>query len=212
MVSELIDRDSGNNIVRIIFKTDWIDNEKTPKINWILKIHNSTEILGRFKEYREHVKSKAARNSGVRRRDERCIADDNELLRFHYSTFLCNLGQNGNSSLNNHQYCSIHGIIRSGFSQQLDGISTLSTRWRAHATIIEDEFRFMNVKRVMLVCRVVAGRMGSDQDDVDKEDGGFDSIVGRTAIGSGGRRVTGIQLKVCATLLCNSILSVSHDA
>ena len=28
--------------------------------------------------------------------------------------------------------------------------------------------------------------MGSDQDDVDKEDGGFDSIVGRTAIGSGG--------------------------
>ena len=54
----------------------------------------------------------------------------------------------------------------------------------------------MNVKRAMLVCRVVAGRMGSDQDDVDKEDGGFDSIVGRTAIGSGGRRVTDIQLKV----------------
>ena len=35
--------------------------------------------------------------------------------------------------------------------------------------------------------------MGSDQDDVDKEDGGFDTIVGRIAIGSGGRRVTGIQ-------------------
>ena len=64
----------------------------------------------------------------------------------------------------------------------------LSTSWRAHATIlddIEDEFLFMNVKRAMLVCRVVAGRMGSDQDDVDEEDGGFDSIVGRTAIGSG---------------------------
>ena len=35
--------------------------------------------------------------------------------------------------------------------------------------------------------------MGSDQDDVDEEDDGFDSIVGRTAIGSGGgslRRMT----------------------
>ena len=28
---------------------------------------------------------------------------------------------------------------------------------------------------------------------MDKEDGGFGTIVGRTAIGSGGRRVTGIQ-------------------
>ena len=157
MVSELIDGDSGNNIVRIIFKTDCIDNEKIPKIHRILKIHNSTKILGRFEEYTEHVKSKAARNSGVRRRDERCITDGNELLRFHCSTFLYNLGQNGNSCLYNHQYCSIYGIIRSGFSQKLDGISTLSTSWRAHTTIIEDEFRFMNVKRAMLVCRVVVG-------------------------------------------------------
>ena len=59
-VSELIDEDSGNNIVRIIFETGWIDTEKTPKIHRILKIHNSTKILGRFEEYREHVKSKAA--------------------------------------------------------------------------------------------------------------------------------------------------------
>ena len=91
-VSELIDGDSGNNIVRIIFRTGWIDNEKTPKIHRILKIHNNTKILGRFEEYREHVKSKAARNSGVRRRDERRIANGNELLRFHYSTFLYNEG------------------------------------------------------------------------------------------------------------------------
>ena len=71
---------------------------------------------------------------------------------------------------------------------------------------IEDEFRFMNVKRVMLVCRVVADRMGSDQDDADEEDGGFDSIVGRTAIGSGGgslRRMTDdIELLVFNQRLC----------
>lgn len=43
---------------------------------------------------------------------------------------------------------------------------------------IEREFRFMNVKRAMLVCRVIAGRVGSDSDDeMDKTDGGFDSVM-----------------------------------
>lgn len=44
---------------------------------------------------------------------------------------------------------------------------------------IEEEFGFMNVKRAMLVCRVIAGRVGCDPGYVDKEDSGFDSLVGR---------------------------------
>ena len=48
---------------------------------------------------------------------------------------------------------------------------------------IEQEFSFMNVKRAMLVCRVVAGRVGCDSEDVDKEDGGFDSVFGRSGDG-----------------------------
>ncbi|KAF3439556.1 hypothetical protein FNV43_RR17834 [Rhamnella rubrinervis] len=181
-VSELIDGDSGKNIVQIIFKTGWTDNKRSPIIYRILKIHNSPKILTRFEEYRESVKAKAARNGAVRKRDERCIADGNELLRFHCSTFLCDLGHNGNSTICNQQFCSVCGIIKSGFSPKLDGISTLSSSWRAHVAIpedIEEEFKFMNVKRAMLVCRVVAGRIGSDSDEVDKEDGGFDSVLGR---------------------------------
>ncbi|GKV26180.1 hypothetical protein SLEP1_g35526 [Rubroshorea leprosula] len=188
-VSELIDGDSGNNIVRIIFKTGWTDTEKNPEIYRILKIHNSPKILARFEEYREFVKAKAARSgSAPWRRDERCMADGNELLRFHCSTFMCDLGSNGNSSICNQQYCSICGIIKSGFSVKLDGIPTLSSTWRAHVTVpdeVEEEFQFMNVKRAMLVCRVVAGRVGTESDEVDKEDGGFDSVVGRG--GSGAR-------------------------
>ncbi|XP_062172029.1 uncharacterized protein LOC133877654 [Alnus glutinosa] len=187
-LSELVDGDSSKNIVRIIFKTGWTDNQKTPKIHRILKIHNCPKILTRFEEYRELVKAKAARNGAVRRRDERCIADGNELLRFHCSTFLCDLGVDGNSSICSQQYCSVCGIIKSGFSPKLDGISTLSTSWRAHVAIpeeIEEEFRFMNVKRAMLVCRVVAGRIGCESDeDMDKEDGGFDSVVGRGGSGA----------------------------
>lgn len=50
---------------------------------------------------------------------------------------------------------------------------------------IEEEFKFMNVKRGMLVCRVIAGRVGGETDVVDKDDipGGYDSLVGR---GDGG--------------------------
>ncbi|GLU18819.1 hypothetical protein SLE2022_350960 [Rubroshorea leprosula] len=188
-ISELIDGESGKNIVRIIFKTGWTDTEKNPEIHRILKIHNCPKILARFEEYREFVKAKAARSSGVaRRRDERCIADGNELLRFYCSTFMCDLGLNGNSSICSQQYCSICGIIKSGFSPKLDGIPTLSSSWRAHVTVpdeVEEEFRFMNVKRAMLVCRVVAGRVGTESEEVDKEDGGgFDSVIGRGGSGA----------------------------
>ncbi|KAL5077217.1 hypothetical protein RYX36_016201 [Vicia faba] len=182
-VSELTGSDPGHNIVQIIFKSGWPETNEFPfpTIHRILKIHNSQKILSKFEEYREMVKSKATRNT--RRRDERCIADGNELMRFHCSTFLCELGHNGDSSICSQQFCTICGIIKSGFSQKLDGISTLSTSWRANMSIpddIEREFRFMNVKRAMLVCRVIAGRVGSDSDDeMDKTDGGFDSVMAR---------------------------------
>uniref|UniRef100_A0A1J3GYR6 C2H2-type domain-containing protein n=1 Tax=Noccaea caerulescens TaxID=107243 RepID=A0A1J3GYR6_NOCCA len=187
-VSELIDGESSTNIVKIIFKSGWPEHgNKIPEIQRILKIHNSPKILTRFEEYREFVKAKAARSNGGGRQwdDERCVADGNELLRFYCSTFMCNLGQNGSSSLCGHQYCSICGIIGSGFSPKLDGIATLATGWRGHVAVpeeVEKEFGFMNVKRAMLVCRVVAGRVGCDliaDDDVDKNDGGYDSLVGQ---------------------------------
>ncbi|XP_074289904.1 uncharacterized protein LOC141615556 [Silene latifolia] len=191
-VSELRDGDSGKNIVWIIFKTGWEieGSQRIPNIYRILKIHNSQKILSRFEEYRETVKVKAARNGAVLRRDERCIADGNELLRFHCTTFVCNLGQNGNSSLCSQHYCSTCGVIRAGFSPKLDGISTLSSSWRAHMSVPDDmeaEFAFMNVKRAMLVCRVIAGRVGCDpmMTEVDKEDQGYDSLLGRSMTGQG---------------------------
>ncbi|KAI3921220.1 hypothetical protein MKW92_052831 [Papaver armeniacum] len=186
-VTELHDDDSSKNIVTIIFKTGWnnpINNP--PTIDRILKIHNSSKILSRFEEYREVVKSKESRRSGGnRRRDERCIADGNELLRFHCSTFICNLGQNGKSSICSQQYCNVCGIIRSGFSPKMDGISTVSSSWRAHVSFpeeLEKEFAFMNIKRVMLVCRVIAGRIGETGGGggiLEKgELAGFDSVLG----------------------------------
>ncbi|KAL6967652.1 hypothetical protein U1Q18_033460 [Sarracenia purpurea var. burkii] len=177
---ELNDGDSGKNVVQIIFKTGWPDKAKNPNIYRVLKIHNSPKILTRFEEYREGVKLRAALHGGGSKRDERCVADGNELLRFHCATFLCELGQKGNSSICNRQYCSVCGIIGWGFSPKLDGISTLSTGWRAHGSIpedIEEEFKFMSVRRAMIVCRVIAGRVGCDHDVVDKENPRYDSVV-----------------------------------
>ncbi|XP_020223808.1 uncharacterized protein LOC109805926 [Cajanus cajan] len=182
-VSDLPGSDPGHNIVQIIFKSGWPESKPFPNVTRVLKIHNSPKILAKFEEYREAVKAKAARHGALTRRpDERCIADGNELMRFHCSTFLCSLGHNGDSSICSQQFCNVCGIIKSGFSSKLDGIATLSTSWRAHVAIPEDlerEFRFMNVKRAMLVCRVIAGRVGSDLDEAEKEDGGFDSVMAR---------------------------------
>ncbi|XP_030447573.2 uncharacterized protein LOC115670436 [Syzygium oleosum] len=184
-VSELIGEDSGRNIVQIIFQTGWPAGRGL-KVLRILKIHHGPRVLSRFEEYRESVKARAAR--AAMRRDERCVADGNELLRFHCSTFTCDLGQDGNSSICSQQYCNVCGIIKSGFSKKLDGISTLSSGWRAHATVpdeVLEEFGFMHVKRAMLVCRVVAGRVGCEADEVDKEEGGgYDSVVGRGGSGA----------------------------
>ncbi|KAL8503174.1 hypothetical protein ACS0TY_022064 [Phlomoides rotata] len=168
-VSDLTD---GDNIVRIIFKTGWPDKAKPPTIHRILKIHNPTRITTRFEEYRESVKSGASA-AKTKTDDQRCIADGNELLRFYCTTFICDL----HSTICNHQYCSACGIIRTGFSQKMmeDGITTFPTSWTAHAAIpqdLEDEFSFMHLKRALLLCRVIAGRVGSVQDS------GFDSVTG----------------------------------
>lgn len=45
----------------------------------------------------------------------------------------------------------------------------------------------MNVRRAMLICRVIAGRVGcdpEDEDGLDKGDSGFDSVVGRGGSGA----------------------------
>ncbi|PWA76136.1 zinc finger (C2H2 type) family protein [Artemisia annua] len=174
---ELLDDDPGKNVVQIIFESGWTGT-KYPTIHRVMKIHNSQKVLACFEEYRENIKLTSARH----RHDPRCIADGNELLRFHCTTFLCDLGQNGNATICTQQYCNLCGIIGSGFSPKLDGISTLSNSYGGHVSVpddIEEEFGFMNVKRAMLVCRVIAGRVGCDPEIGDKNDPGYDSLVVR---------------------------------
>ncbi|KAF3795585.1 hypothetical protein EJ110_NYTH00190 [Nymphaea thermarum] len=183
-VSELNEGDCGRNVVQIIFETSWMKRERRPQIVRILKIHNSPKILRRFEEYRELVKARASRAGS--RRQQRCLVDGNELLRFHCSTFSCPLGYRGGTSLCNRQFCSVCGIIRLGFSSKLDGICTYSSSDKAHESISEDleeEFSFMEVRRAILICRVIAGRVAGAQELELKNS--YDSVAGNAGDFSG---------------------------
>lgn len=197
-LSELTHLDSSMNIIRMIFLAGWglsasgagASAGDPPAVRRILRIHHNPRALSRFEEYRDLVRARAARrcagaNGAVV--EERCIADGNERLRFHCSTMLCSLGAGVCGS----PYCCTCTILRHGFAGKqadVDGIATYSSGWAAHASLpeeVEREFAFLQVRRAMLVCRVVAGRVvrGGDGDG-DKV--AYDSMV-PVPPGGGGR-------------------------
>ncbi|KAK7275687.1 hypothetical protein RIF29_16808 [Crotalaria pallida] len=168
-VSELGPDDSSKNIVEIIFQSSWLKKQSPMfKIDRILKVHNTQKTIMRFEEYRDLIKAKATQQT---KKHPRCVADGNELLRFHCTTFMCSLGLNGSSNLCNFTpQCNACNMIKNGFDgANKEGILTSATSGKAH-----DKVNDSYVKRAMLVCRVVAGRVkknaaegGSDMEEYD---------------------------------------------
>ncbi|KAL8128951.1 hypothetical protein V2J09_018106 [Rumex salicifolius] len=149
-VSDLGPEDSGRNIVEIIFKSSWMKKENPIcKIERILKVHNSQRTIQRFEECRDAVKIR-----GNGRKNARCAADGNELLRFQCSPLACALGSRGSSALcADFPACGVCTIIRHGF-QGSKGVRTTASSGRAH-----DLLDCSDGRRAMLVCRVIAGRV-----------------------------------------------------
>ncbi|CAM8883416.1 unnamed protein product [Rhodiola kirilowii] len=176
-VSELGPEDTSRNIVEIIFQSSW-QKKQTPvcKIDRILKVQNTPKTISNFESYRESIKSKANKTL---KKHQRCIADGNELLRFHSTTLQCSLGLNGSTNLcDSISKCTVCSVIRNGFRLSEKGILTTATSGRADDKI-EDELlgggRRMEVrenpkKRAMLVCRVIAGRVKRENSEE------FDSV------------------------------------
>ena len=185
-LSELTHLDSSLNIIRMIFLAGWkpaaasgAGAGEAPAVRRILRIHHNPRALARFEEYRDLVRARAARRCGDEGAvvEERCIADGNERLRFHCSTMLCSLGGGG---VCGSPYCCVCSTLRHGFAGKqadVDGIATYASAWAAHASLpgdVEREFAFLQVRRAMLVCRVVAGRVARGPAD-DKV--AYDSMV-----------------------------------
>ncbi|GAB2271552.1 hypothetical protein Dimus_006385 [Dionaea muscipula] len=194
-VSELGAEDTSKNIVEIIFQSSWL-KKQTPvcKIDRILKVHNTPKTIAMFEEYRACIKARATK---FPRKHPRCIADGNELLRFHCTTLMCSLGLNGSSNLcNSIPHCNICSIIKNGFklpgvgtttmggigtsSPRLagamaagKGILTTATSGKAHDRA---EIGYGDQeKRAMLVCRVIAGRVKKSSEGCTEE---YDSVGG----------------------------------
>ncbi|XP_047341640.1 uncharacterized protein LOC124945282 [Impatiens glandulifera] len=175
-VSELGPEDTSKNIVEIIFQSSWLKKQSPVcKIDRILKVNNTQKTITKFEEYRDSIKTKAA---NLLKKHPRCVADGNELLRFHCSTLSCSIGLDGSSNLcNSIPNCSICGIIKNGFRQSGgNGILTTATSGKAHdgVAVVEGE-----EKRAMLVCRVIAGRVKKGM-EVNGEE--YDSVAGAAGV------------------------------
>ncbi|KAJ6804488.1 uncharacterized protein M6B38_183490 [Iris pallida] len=201
-VSELGPEDSGRNIVEIIFKSSW-QKKDSPicKIERILKVHTTQRTAARFEDYRDSVRSST--RALLPRRNPRCAADGNELLRFHCTSLSCPLGANSSTSLclspsssssssNNPQSCDVCTIIRYGFSRAPasaagpHGIRTTASSGRAHDCGPKDDHGGGGARiRAMLVCRVIAGRVkraGVDKEEEEEGQGQFDSVAGEEGV------------------------------
>ncbi|KAE9595930.1 hypothetical protein Lal_00031127 [Lupinus albus] len=174
-VSELVPEDTSKNIVEIIFQSSWLKKQSPMyKIDRILKVNNTQKTLSKFEEYRDSIKDKATQHS---KKHPRCIADGNEVLRFHCTTFMCTLGQSGSSNLCNlTPQCKACNIIKNGFKvtgEESKGILTYATSGKAHEKVVDES----NERRAMFLCRVIAGRVkknGAESDSMEEE---YDSVV-----------------------------------
>lgn len=190
-VTELIEGDSSRRIVEIICRASCSNTENNKNnrvaIERILKVHNVQNMLAQFEEYRELVIIKANK---LAKKHPRCLADGNELLRFHGTTVECSLGRKGSSSLCTSNNCHVCWILRNGFSTKKElsngtGVFTSSTSSRALESIQESDEN-ESTRKALIVCRVIAGRVHRPLENFQELVGqsGFDSLAGRIGIHS----------------------------
>ncbi|RDY05315.1 hypothetical protein CR513_10862, partial [Mucuna pruriens] len=175
-----LEEDSSRQIIETICGTSWVNSENMlGQIDCILKVLNVPKTFACFEEYREMVKDKADK---LQKKHPRCVADGNELLRFHGTTIACSLGINSSYSLCTLDYCGICQILRHGFSTNKEfqgalGVYTTSSSGKAFDSIVTSHERPFPRKSV-IVCRVIAGRIYSPLEEIeDKVDLEFDSLA-----------------------------------
>lgn len=210
-VTELVEGDSSRKIVEMICGSSWSKAEgRAVRIERVMKVHNMQKSLGRFEDYREAVKIKASK---LPKKHPRCLADGNELLRFFATYLACSLGF-ASSSLCASDKCNVCRIIRNGFSTKRDeakggvGVFTASTSGRALESI-ETNVDDPTLRKVLIVCRVIAGRVHRPLDNLHEIIGqtGFDSLAGKVGLYSNVEELYLLSPKAllpCFVVVCKS--------
>ncbi|KAI4306187.1 hypothetical protein L6164_029484 [Bauhinia variegata] len=161
---ELSSEDPSRKIVEMIFQKAWTNTARPlRKVRTVFRVNNSAQVLERFDKYREKVKQKAAEQYP---KHTRSIVDGNELLRFYGTSISCCHGKSNRNlyDLCKDPSCRLCRIIQSNFDQkcikqngfELNSISEIGTNANTRAK---------NVKRAVIVCRVIAGVPVNEIDD-----------------------------------------------
>ncbi|CAA6671910.1 unnamed protein product [Spirodela intermedia] len=157
-------------------------------IERVLKVHNMQKTLARFEEHREMVKQRAAK---LPKKHPRCLADGNELLRFHGATVACSLGAGGAASVCSAEGCSVCRIIRQGFSARGGTIGSsppppAGGPWRPSPPPAMAGARPLPPagRKALVLCRVIAGRVHRPVEDLREPPplAGFDSLAGKVGL------------------------------
>ncbi|XP_050376660.1 uncharacterized protein LOC126794059 [Argentina anserina] len=173
-LTDLPEGHPSRNVVEIIFHTSWSPKAFSGRIEMIFKVQNGSKTVARFEEYREMVKTRSRAGSGegglkvgseYEEENARCVADGNEVMRFH-----C-LGSPSGSGVHD-----AFGGAWGFHSGKGSAICTFSGSGVAH----ENAGGGARGRRAMLVCRVVAGRVSKQLELQSLLDGrvGFDSVCG----------------------------------
>ncbi|KAH7286421.1 hypothetical protein KP509_32G006400 [Ceratopteris richardii] len=187
-VTELKEGESASSIVELIFQSSWLlQSIPYTKPYRIFKVHNSPRTTAKFEEYREMVKTKAAK---ISKKHSRCLVDGNELLRFYCTTVACDMGSvsaqnilSMTSSLCSLTSCGVCQILKHGFPMDgQPGIYTNASSSQAHESFMLTREHNDNRIHAMLVCRVIAGRIKKSGYESSQEGpaSGYDSVAGES--------------------------------
>lgn len=158
-MAELGIGDPSRKIVEMIFQKAWMNTAKPlRKVRTVLRVRYSEEVLERFEKYREKVKTQYPRHP-------RSTVDGNELLRFYVTTMRCFQGKPMKKvhDLCKDPSCRFCQVIQFNFDAEHAEIllntceKDLSNRKSVNA-------RVKNVKRVLIVCRIIAGTSVNEVD------------------------------------------------
>ncbi|KAL6313857.1 hypothetical protein AAG906_010276 [Vitis piasezkii] len=169
---ELSVEDSSRNVIEMIFRAAATSPSRdSRKIERILRVKHSSEILERFEKYRDDKKKAYEQH----KRHPRCVVDGNELLQF-YGTQMncCSQKLNRVIELCKDFTCQVCRIIQSGFDTEYGkkygiALSSCSTTSSGNTPAI---YKGANAKRAVIVCRIIAGRVVNmvDRESEDRYD------------------------------------------
>ncbi|KAJ3681874.1 hypothetical protein LUZ60_014447 [Juncus effusus] len=150
-LAELPDGHSSRRVVEIIFNSSWSSRETgdlqfAGKIEVMFRVHTPARTIARFEECRDAVRY---RERTAKQTDVRCAADGNEMMRFHCHP--------GTSTGTEPVYDASVAACSFVWGERLvNGVRTYTGSREAH-----DNAGGGSGTKAMLVCRVIAGRVGS---------------------------------------------------